>query len=77
MDNWISTSCRCANGFQGATCEEQATASFTTSIMGMKLESPSSIFNVTLKFLVSSPQDGLILSTDNQVSSYLHYFLAL
>jgi len=71
LDNWISTSCKCANGFQGASCEEQVTVSFTTTIMGMKLESLSSIFNLTLKFLVSSPQDGLILSTDNQISIFI------
>ena len=71
VDNWITSSCKCANGFQGATCDEQVTASFTTNVMGMKFESPSNIENVTFKFLVSSAWDGLILSTDNQVSSHL------
>ena len=71
LDNWISTSCICANGFRGSTCDEQISASFASNIMGMKFESPSNILNITFKVLVSSAWDGIVLSTDNQVSLHL------
>ena len=67
MDNWTSTSCNCASGFQGTVCGDQITASFTSS-MGMKFDSQTDVFNVTFDFMASSSWDGIILSTDNQVS---------
>ena len=75
LDNWISTSCKCASGFRGLICDEQVTASFTTNIMGMKFESSSNILNITFKVLVSSAWDGIILTTDNQVSLHLVYIV--
>lgn len=67
VDNWTFASCNCANGYQGSRCEEQVTASFTMSVMGMKFEPGNDVFNVTFEFLAASSWDGIILTTDSQV----------